>query len=48
MANPPMILVVEDEPAVVEVIQEILMAHGYQVDAAGDGLAALKYLEKKL
>ncbi|MBW1916605.1 MAG: response regulator [Deltaproteobacteria bacterium] len=47
MANPPMILVVEDEPAVVEVIQEILMAHGYQVDAAGDGLAALKYLEKK-
>ncbi|MFP3867714.1 MAG: response regulator [Desulfobacteraceae bacterium] len=44
MPNPPMILVVEDEPAIVEVIQEILISHGYQVNTAGDGLAALKCL----
>ncbi|RLA89852.1 MAG: hypothetical protein DRG58_03860 [Deltaproteobacteria bacterium] len=46
MPKPPAILVVDDEPAITETIQEILIAHGYQASTAKDGLAALEQLEK--
>lgn len=37
----PRILVVEDEPVVVEVVERYLRRDGYQVEVATDGLAAL-------
>jgi nitrogen-specific signal transduction histidine kinase/DNA-binding response OmpR family regulator len=40
------ILVVDDEPAVLEVIQRILVDRGYLVDVASNGLEALGLLEK--
>jgi signal transduction histidine kinase/DNA-binding response OmpR family regulator len=40
------ILVVDDEPAVLEVIQRILTDRGFGVDSANNGLEALKLLEK--
>ena len=35
------ILVVDDEPVIVQVIRERLAREGFQVHAAGDGTAAL-------
>ena len=40
------ILVVDDEPAVLEVIQRILAERGFGVDVANNGLEALELLEK--
>jgi DNA-binding response OmpR family regulator len=41
------ILAVDDEPAVLRLIQMSLMVEGYDIRAVGSGLAALKELEKK-
>ena len=38
------ILVVDDEPSIVQVIRERLEREGFQVQAAGDGAAALATL----
>jgi len=38
------ILVVDDEPALVEVIRSVLQDEGHAVATASDGLAALEYL----
>ncbi len=45
---PPLakILVVDDEPAILEVIQKILTDRGFHVDIAADGMAALALLER--
>ncbi len=40
------ILVVDDEPAVLEVIQKILIDRGFLVDVAKDGIEALNLLEQ--
>ena len=40
------ILVVDDEPAVLEVIQRILVDRGFLVDIADNGIEALNFLEK--
>ncbi len=40
------ILVVDDEPAVLEVIQKILLDRGFTVDVAQNGVVALKLLEQ--
>jgi DNA-binding response OmpR family regulator len=42
------ILVVDDEPAIVQVIRERLEREGFQVHAAGDGAAALAALQEPL
>jgi len=39
-----MILVVDDEPALVDVIRSVLTDEGHDVTTANDGLAALEYL----
>ncbi|MGQ0571801.1 MAG: response regulator [Armatimonadota bacterium] len=41
MASPPRILVVDDEPHIVELVRYNLLQEGYDVAAAGDGEAAL-------
>jgi len=41
------LLVVDDEPAMVELACEILTTHGYHVFTASDGYQALKLLEKE-
>ena len=41
------ILIVDDEPAMVELAYHILSTEGYQVFTANDGLQALKVLEKE-
>ncbi len=40
------ILVVDDEPAILEVIQKILLDRGYDVDVAANGVEALEKLEQ--
>jgi signal transduction histidine kinase/CheY-like chemotaxis protein len=42
---PRRVLVVDDEPGIREVLQELLMASGYTVDTAADGCEALKRIE---
>lgn len=42
------ILVVDDEPAIVQVIRERLVGEGFQVQAASDGEAALAALQEPL
>ena len=42
---PRRLLVVDDEPGIREVLQELLMASGYSVDTAADGSQALKRIE---
>jgi len=39
--------VVEDEPAIRSLVTAILVAQGYDVDEAGDGLEALRCLEDR-
>jgi CheY-like chemotaxis protein len=41
-ARPARILVVEDEPLVAQLLAEVLMADGYAVDTAPNGLVALE------
>lgn len=40
------ILVVDDEPAILEVIQKILLDRGFRVDVAPNGIEALRLLEQ--
>ncbi len=42
------ILVVDDEPAIVQIIRERLVGEGFQVHTAGDGEAALAALQETL
>jgi two-component system KDP operon response regulator KdpE len=39
--NPPLVLVVEDDPSVRGLLQTLLTAEGYDVGTASDGLAGL-------
>ena len=39
--NPPLVLVVEDDPSVRGLLQTLLSAEGYEVTTASDGLAGL-------
>lgn len=41
------ILVVDDEPALVELIKIRLEANGYEVSSAGDGQSAIDYVHKQ-
>lgn len=43
--GPRMVLVVDDEPAVADVLADLLRQDGHQVDVAADGVAALAKLE---
>jgi DNA-binding response OmpR family regulator len=38
----PRILIVDDEPAIVDLVRQILLRHGYEVTTASDGDAALQ------
>ena len=46
-AGGPTILVVEDEPAVRDLVREILRAEGYVVEVARDGVQAVQVLERR-
>src|SRR5437870_5148444 len=48
MREPPLILVVDDVPDNVEILQLRLESQGYEVIAAGDGEAALAIIRDKL
>jgi CheY-like chemotaxis protein len=41
------ILVVEDQDTMAEIVAEILGAHGYQIDVAGNGLEALDRMAER-
>ncbi len=43
--SPRRVLVVDDEPGIREVLQELLTASGYTVDTAADGCQAMKRIE---
>ncbi|MCL6590168.1 MAG: response regulator transcription factor [Firmicutes bacterium] len=45
-ASPKRVLVVDDEPDIVEVIESYLLKEGYLVSKAGDGLQALALFER--
>lgn len=45
--GPNQILVVDDEPAIRELLQEFLVRQGYLVDTAGDGIEAMENLVRK-
>lgn len=47
MVTAPSILVVDDDPSILETIQEILVSQGYQVDLAEHGLKALNKMENR-
>ncbi len=42
------ILVIDDEPAIVETVTEILQFEGYQVVSADNGATALRLIERQL
>ena len=42
----PVILVVEDEPVILDVVSRVLAGQGYEVFTAADGLTALKIAEQ--
>ncbi len=44
--RPPTILVVDDEPPIVELLSGYLEREGWQVESAGDGLAALETIRR--
>ena len=48
MREPPLILVVDDVPDNVEILQLRLESQGYEVITAGDGEAALAIVRDKL
>src|SRR5205085_6715549 len=48
MREPPLILVVDDVPDNVEILQLRLESHGYEIITAGDGEAALATIRDKL
>jgi CheY-like chemotaxis protein len=39
-SEPPTVLIVDDEPAIVDLLSQLLEDEGYRVAAAGDGMAA--------
>jgi len=41
------VLVVDDDPATVELLQEFLVAKGYEVSTAGDGVEALRKVKEE-
>lgn len=41
------VLIVDDDPATVELVQEVLVAKGYQVLTAGDGVEALRKVKEE-
>jgi DNA-binding response OmpR family regulator len=43
----PRILIVDDEPAIVELVRFNLVREGFEADAAGDGRTALRQLESR-
>ena len=47
MRKPPLILIVEDNPAGLDILQTRLMAHNYQVITASDGEAGLAIAKEK-
>ena len=46
-SRPTQILVVDDEPFIVQLMADALSAEGYTVDTAADGLAALERLAQR-
>ena len=44
--EPPTILIVDDEPAIVDLLSQFLEDEGYRVVSAGDGLAAWETARK--
>jgi len=40
LPEPPTVLIVDDEPAIVDLLSQLLEDEGYRVASAGDGLAA--------
>ncbi len=44
--RPPTILVVDDEPPIVELLSGYLQREGWQVESAGDGIAALDTIRR--
>src|ERR1700759_2668942 len=48
MRSPPVILVADDNPANVDILQTRLLSHGYQVLAAVDGQEALDSARRNL
>lgn len=43
--RPTRILMVDDEPLIVQLVVDLLTAEGYEVDTAADGLRALEQIE---
>jgi two-component system OmpR family response regulator len=41
-ADPPTVLIADDEPAIVDLLAQFLEDEGYEVECASDGLAALE------
>ncbi len=39
-SEPPTVLIVDDEPAIVDLLSQLLEDEGYRVASAGDGMAA--------
>ena len=39
-------LIVEDDPAIRRLVEKLLVRHGFEIDAAGDGRAAVRKLEQ--
>jgi CheY-like chemotaxis protein len=46
-SEPPTVLIVDDEPAIVDLLSQLLEDEGYRVVSAGDGMAALETAQKR-
>jgi CheY-like chemotaxis protein len=46
-SEPPTVLIVDDEPAIVDLLSQLLEDEGYRVVSAGDGLAAWETVRKR-
>jgi|SRR5579871_696709 CheY-like chemotaxis protein len=46
MAHPPTILIVDDDPSIRKMLQEVLALEGYPTETATNGREALEILEK--
>jgi CheY-like chemotaxis protein len=47
MNNEPLILAVDDDPGILRLIKLELTSQGFRVNAAGDGMTALKMAEEE-
>ena len=45
--NSKKILVVDDDPVIVKLVEELLLSHGYEVATAKDGLDCMVFLQKE-